>query len=234
MIQTRKLRDTVYLLQWTGEGRFNEEFVRAFNTALDTILEDKSARALITMGTGKIYSNGLDLQQLVSRPDPHLFLTNHYLQLVRRFLTLPLLTIAAVQGHAFAGGMVLALAHDYRLMRSDRGFLSMNEVLLPSTIPPGMAEVVKSRLRCPQARRECMLQGRRFTPEEAVKLGMLDGVAGVDDLVDEALKIVDAKQGTYGNRTVISNIKKALYSEACAALQIPEPAETFAHVKSKL
>ena len=53
---------------------------------------------------------------------------------INSFLCLPIPTVALINGHAFAGGCLLALAHDYRIMRSDRGYMCMNEILLPSPL----------------------------------------------------------------------------------------------------
>jgi enoyl-CoA hydratase/carnithine racemase len=224
-----KLNKHAYLLRWSGEGRFNLRFISDFHKHLDTILLDPDARMLITTGTGKIYSNGLDLAAITTDPalPPHHFLTFHYFPLLSRLLTLPLLTVAAVQGHAFAGGMVLALAHDHVVMRRDKGFLCMNEVLLPSTVPPGMAEIVMGRVRGFADRRDCLLGAKRFGAEEALQKGFIDAAAGEQELIKKSVEILTAAGSPVLNRAVYSSIKEKLHAKALAALKIPEPAETF-------
>ena len=230
----------VYLLKWDGEGRFNLGFIAQFNDALDKVLSDPHACCLITMGSGKIYSNGLDLFTILDPSKnrgvaPHKFLTDQYFPLLTRLLTLPILTISAIQGHAYAGGMILALAHDHAIMQAEKGYLCMNEVLMPATLPPGMAEIVMGRIRDFSIRRDCMLHARRFSGQEARELGIIDQTCPADSLLETAIKIAREKSKTFKKREIVSSIKEKLHSRAIAALKIPEPAETFAHfVVSKI
>jgi Delta3-Delta2-enoyl-CoA isomerase len=83
---------------------------------------------LITRAHGKIFSNGLDITWLSSNPNLATTFLCDFMQLMARVLVLRCRTIAAIQGHCFAGGMLFALAHDNRIMRKDRGFMCMNEV----------------------------------------------------------------------------------------------------------
>lgn len=97
----------------TGENRFNTKFIEALFGALDEIekvreQEDGEPAALITTGEGKFFSNGLDLEHAITTPG---FFDDYYLKLLVRILTFPIPTVAAINGHAFAGGFMLALAH---------------------------------------------------------------------------------------------------------------------------
>jgi enoyl-CoA hydratase/carnithine racemase len=62
-----------------------------------------------------------------------------------RLLCFPVPTIAAINGHAFAGGFMLAFAHDYRIMRTDRGFLCLPEIDLGMGLLPGMNAIIRYR-----------------------------------------------------------------------------------------
>lgn len=68
---------------------------------------------------------------------------------VADLISLPMPTIAAVSGHASAGGYILALSHDYVLMRSDRGFLYMSELDIKLVIPPWFIAIVKAKIGSP-------------------------------------------------------------------------------------
>ncbi len=97
----------------TGENRFTTKFINALLGALDEIekvreQEDLGPAALITAGEGKFFSNGLDLEHALSVPG---FFDNYFLKLLSRVLTFPIPTVAAINGHAFAGGFMFALAH---------------------------------------------------------------------------------------------------------------------------
>ena len=231
-----RLTDNVCMVQWDGEGRFNKQFIADFNQLLDTILSDENIKVLITTGTGKIYSNGLDLQEIIKDADlpPHEFLNQYYLPMLARFLTLPVVTVASVQGHAFAGGMVLALAHDIVVMNGEKGYLSMNEILLPGPIPIGMAEVVRARMPNLRTTMDCMLLAKRFTGTEAYELGIVDSITNLEELQDMAVKMGIAYLKTYNNRLVVASIKEKIHTRALYALTEKEPASSFSHVNSKI
>ncbi|MGH3184694.1 MAG: enoyl-CoA hydratase/isomerase family protein, partial [Acidimicrobiales bacterium] len=91
----------------SGENRIDDDFVRDVGDALDRVEASGLPTALVTTGEGKFYSNGLDLDWLGSAPDPAASLDRVHRLLVR-VLTFPAVTVAAVNGHAFAAGAMLA------------------------------------------------------------------------------------------------------------------------------
>ena len=128
----------------SGENRFNPGFVDGINKALDVVEAATDAAALVTVGEGKFFSNGLDLEWIAAHGDEGMAFVNYEFNgLLKRLLTFPVVTVAAINGHAFAGGCLLAMSHDYRIMRTDRGFLCMNEIDLPSPLAPGMAALLR-------------------------------------------------------------------------------------------
>jgi enoyl-CoA hydratase/carnithine racemase len=152
-MELRGAGEGVYVLHLgSGENRLSRAFCTAFLDILDGLdRRNRDAHAesterchcLITVGQGRHYCNGLDLQTLREEGRPHDFMSAYVLPLYQRLLSADYATVAAINGHAYAGGLVLALAHDFRLMRGDRGFACMNEVLLPGPIPQGMLAVLQ-------------------------------------------------------------------------------------------
>ena len=67
-------------------------------------------------------------------------------QLLTRLLTFPLPTMAVINGHTFAGGLFLALAHDFRTMRADYGFMCLSEINLDFPIPEGFTDFLRATL----------------------------------------------------------------------------------------
>ncbi|KAI9290848.1 ClpP/crotonase, partial [Neoconidiobolus thromboides FSU 785] len=131
--------------------------------------------ALVTIGNGHIYSNGLDFELIMSgKISTTDFFENYYHQLCLRVLNLPFATVAAINGHAFAGGMMLALCHDYKVMRQDRGFLCMPEIDLPSALSPGMMSILKTSVPNSKDLRDLILQGKRISGKEALDKGIVD------------------------------------------------------------
>jgi enoyl-CoA hydratase/carnithine racemase len=134
-----KSGDVFVLTMDAGENRWNTALVDNLTLALDEVEGSSGAAALITTGASeKFYSNGLDLdwrnapESHVDAGDPNAF---YFMEFMSRMITLPVPTIAAVNGHAFGAGFMFALCHDYRIMRQDRGYLCANEIQLGMVIP---------------------------------------------------------------------------------------------------
>src|SRR5690349_4823251 len=104
------------------ENRFSPEWLQAVGGALDRLVASTEPAALVTTGRGKFFSNGLDLDWLGQNFDQHAEYVEQVQALFARVLTLPVPTVAAVNGHAFGAGSMLAMAHGYRVMREDRGY----------------------------------------------------------------------------------------------------------------
>ena len=116
--------DIAVLTLGNDENRFAPDRLDAINAHLDEV--EKSAKGLVTVGSGKFYSNGLDLDWLMANSDRLDWYVGRIHELFSRVLTFSLPTVAAVNGHAFGGGAMLAMAHDYRVMRDDRAITAMS------------------------------------------------------------------------------------------------------------
>ncbi|KAJ7534632.1 hypothetical protein O6H91_13G103700 [Diphasiastrum complanatum] len=165
----------VYILTFGGDGehRLNPDSVNAILTALDEVENDPSATALITTNEGKYYSNGLDLFYLRSNLDKHETFMMLFHKLLRRLLSFPMPTFAAICGHAAAGGCIVALAHDYRLLRSDRGFVFLNEVEIAIVPSGGVLSLIHSKLPN-RTYQKALLSGHRYSGQAAVEAGLVD------------------------------------------------------------
>ncbi|XP_062581606.1 uncharacterized protein LOC134243364, partial [Saccostrea cucullata] len=116
-----------------GQNRWNLTTLNQLNNALDEVERLVIASILVTTGEGKFYSNGLDLDWVnsIGRSSDagRQFLADLH-DTLWRIMHFPIPTVAAINGHCFAAGAFLALCHDYRVMRSDRGWISWNETLI--------------------------------------------------------------------------------------------------------
>ncbi|KAH8822818.1 ClpP/crotonase-like domain-containing protein [Flagelloscypha sp. PMI_526] len=136
--------------------------------------------ALIIVGRkdqDKFFSNGLDLAAAAANPN---FFPTTFNPLLARLLTFPLPTIAAINGHAFAGGCMLSLACDYRIMVDGlkrRAWMCMNEVQFGAVWPLSFTSVLRGKFGDTRIHRQMALEGHRFTPQEALKLGLIDHIA---------------------------------------------------------
>jgi enoyl-CoA hydratase/carnithine racemase len=191
----------------SGENRFNETFVGEITDALDRVEGSGLPTALVTTGAGKFYSNGLDLEWLGTTPDAAGFLDAVHRVLVR-VLLFPAVTVAAVNGHAFAAGAMLATAHDYMIMRSDRGYWCLPEVDLGLPLTPVMHGVVSSRL--PHATlHEAVTTGRRYDAAAAVAAQIASDSAPETEVVSKAIALATELSGK--NPTVVATHKQLMY-----------------------
>lgn len=175
--------------------------------------------ALVTTGGGKFYSNGLDLEWLGAQPERLGEYVARVQQLFERVLTLPVPTVAAVNGHAFGAGAMLALAHDHRVMRDDRGYVCLPEVDIHIPFSPGMNALVMSKLS-PRAAVDAMTTGHRFPADEALAAGIVDATASLEALPGAAAARVEHLAGK--DRTTLGTIKQRMYADVVAALRLPE------------
>lgn len=196
------------------ENRFSPGFLDEVDARLDEIV-GASAQGLVTTGGGKFYSNGLDLDWLGANGEQTQWYVGRVQAMLARFLTLPVPTAAALVGHAFGAGAMLALAHDFRVMRADRGFFCFPEADIRIPFTPGMAALIQAKLS-PQAAVASMTTGRRFGGGDAASLGIVDSVAGegaVTSAAVEVLRPLDGKDpGTLGA------IKQTMFGPAVHAL----------------
>src|SRR5918997_4165919 len=154
--------DDVFVLDLGDtENRFSPDWLASVEAALDEVERTDGPRALVTAATGKFFSNGLDLDWLFGHADQHEDYVVRVHALLARVLGLPVATVAALQGHTFAAGAMLSLAHDFRVMRADRGFWCLPEADINIPFSRGMSALIQSRLT-PQTAHEAMTTARRY------------------------------------------------------------------------
>lgn len=197
------------------ENRFSPDWLKTVDAALDELEASTEPAALVTLGRGKFYSNGLDLDWLGQNFDQHEAYVEQVQALFARVLTLPVSTVAAVNGHAFGAGAMLAMAHDYRVMRADRGFFCFPEVDINIPFTLGMSALITSKLT-PRAAFDAMATGRRYSGADAVAVGLVDAAFPLDELPEAAAGFVrdlaDKDRGTLGV------IKTRMFADVVTAL----------------
>lgn len=196
------------------ENRFTPEFLDDIDQALDQAIAD-GAQGLVTTAGGKFYSNGLDLEWLGSHTDRGQWYIGRVHRLLARMLTLPLPTAAAVVGHAFGAGAMLAIAHDFRVMRADRGYFCFPEVDIRIPFNPGMAALIQAKLT-PRAAVASMTTGRRFSGPDAEELGIVDASRPEGAVTEAALDVLRPLQGK--DPGTLGAIKQTMFDRAVRAL----------------
>jgi Delta3-Delta2-enoyl-CoA isomerase len=110
-------------------------------------------------------------------------------------------TVALVNGHAFAGGLMFAMYHDYRIFNPSRGFLCLNELDFGVPLKPAMSSIFRQKVPYPAVYRSLVLEAKRFGGKDALEGGLVDGLGGIDEvmtLIKERKLVEKGKSRVYG------------------------------------
>jgi len=209
--------DVAVLNLGADENRFSPDWLEAMHKCLDELEGLGSPAALVTVADGKFWSNGLDLDWLMSHTDQGEWYVDTVQRLLSRVLVAPLPTVAAIQGHCFAAGGILAMAHDWRVMRADRGFFCLPEVDLNLPFPPGMDALLRAKLS-PATALEAMTTGRRYGGDDALAAGLVTAAVPEAEVVSAAMEIVRPLTGKASAN--LSVIKSTMFAEAVRMLAV--------------
>ena len=200
----------------------NETLLADLGAAVERAAADDAVRAVVLTGAGRFFSGGFDLAA-PRRDDASgmlfrdLFRDTHLL-----LLTFPKPTVAMVNGHAIAGGLVLALACDYRLGLDGDYRVGLNEVAIGASYPRVAFEIV--RLRLPHARASELLLGAALYPaSQAVRLGLVDELLPAATFEATVLRRA-ARLGAFP-REAYAHTKAALVAETAARVTAETPEE---------
>jgi enoyl-CoA hydratase/carnithine racemase len=123
-------------------------------------------------------------------------------------------TISLLNGHAFAGGLMVSMYHDYRIFNPAKGFLCLNELEFGVPLAPPMSSVFRQKCR-PDIYRSLVLEAKRFPAKDALEGGIVDGLGGIDD----ALKFIAERKLTEKGKTGVYGIMKAeMFRETLALI----------------
>ena len=221
MINLEKKESIYFLTMDAGENRWNTTFVREFSKALDDVEKDNGPGALITTSSDpKFFSNGLDLDWIQTpddfpeKGDREVF-GEEFMYLMGRIITLPIPTICAINGHAFGAGFMLALSHDVRMMREDRGFLCANEIQLGLKIP--RPELALFRHKIPaNSFFETVQLSKRWTGPAALEAGIIQSISTIDNLAEITKSKAEELAPLATDRENFGTQKEMLYGENAA------------------
>ncbi|MGO8971841.1 MAG: enoyl-CoA hydratase/isomerase family protein [Myxococcaceae bacterium] len=205
----------------------------AFLDALQALLDSLVAvppGALVLIGEGRAFSAGLDLPALVDLPEAALTdFIHRFSATMLRVFTLPFPVVAAVNGHAVAGGCVLALQADQRLMAQGEARIGLNEVRLGIGLPVAVVETLRCQVPAGSLF-SVAAEGGLFTPDEALRLGLVHAVVSPEALLERALERATALAALPS--VAFAQVKASLRHPALANIEAAGPTDAAGWVRT--
>lgn len=184
-------------LQRGKVNALNEEVVDELAACLRQLAADPGVRSVVLTGTGKFFSFGFDIPAFLDHSrEAFLGYLRKFAALYRDLFGHPKPVIAAVNGHAVAGGCMLALACDGRIMAAGKGKIALNEIAFGSSLFAGSVELLRYCVGDRHAQ-QIAWSGTLYAPEEALALGLVDRVVSEAELLAvarEAARVHGAKE----------------------------------------
>lgn len=218
----------VELIMTAGENRWSTTFARAFDAAIDEVERTEGPAVLVTTSANeKFFSNGLDLEWITSRGehpggDRKVF-GHEAMTLFARVMTLGLPTVCAVNGHCFGAGLMIALSHDVRVMREDRGFLCANELELGFAIPEPELALFEHKMSR-DAFHQTVVLAKRWSGPEAAAAGIVQQLAPLDGVRSTGFEMAEDLLRVARSREITAWTKEHLYGENATLNKAQGPA----------
>ena len=207
IIEWEKNESVAVIKMCNGPNKQNLVFVDEMNQCFDEILEDKEIFSIVLTSTDeKNFSQGIDVDWMMQKMKDQDFDTiKSFLHgintIFKRVLLMPVPVIAAINGHAFGNGAMLACTCDFRFMKKDKGFFCFPEVDISIPFLPGMIEFVRKAI--PEYKfNEMILSGKRLGAQELEDSHVIvKASADKDELLKDALEFAKTflkKRGIFG------------------------------------
>jgi enoyl-CoA hydratase/carnithine racemase len=198
----------------------NEKVVEELTERLNGLAQDPAVKSAVLTGTGKFFTFGFDIPEFLGYPKEDFirYLTK-FTDLYRLIFMYPKPVIASLNGHTIAGGCMLAIACDYRIMVSGKARISLNEINFGSSLFAGSVDLLKMWLGQRPAE-VAAYTGAMYSAEEALKLGLVDKVCSEAELEGETQKA--ARDFAEKDPAAFASIKKLLRSQLAEAIKARE------------
>lgn len=192
-------------------------FVADMHKALDLIEATPGSSAVVFTSAKKIFSGGMDMSWPLQQPigsrefaliEPFSLL----MKLMKRLLSLPIPTVAAIAGHCYAGGLVFASAFDHRVMSDSDATLCLNEITLPLAVHHTAVKLLQVKLS-PAILRNMLLTGRKIGPQEALARHVVDILAAKELVLPRAVELAQGLASLGEKREAYALLKGQMYGE---------------------
>lgn len=187
----RELRQKAALLKLNRSvtNPINLELINDLSGHIKTSIDDKGVAGVVLTSTNeKFFSIGFDIPELIDLSEEKFReFYSAFNRLCLQMYTFPKPLIAAITGHAVAGGCILTLCCDYRFIAEGKKLMGLNEIKLGVPLPYPADRVLRQIVDDHAARR-ILDTGDFFPPEETLAMGLVDDVMPLDEVVERAIK----------------------------------------------
>jgi enoyl-CoA hydratase/carnithine racemase len=218
---TTKIQDGVHVLH-LGDDANNvvEAFLDGVEGAIDAAVADADAVGLAITASGKAFSQGYDLNHLGGLAGGAGPFVQRSVDALAKLLVAPVPTAAAINGHAFGYGALLALACDVRVQRADRGWFCFPEVDLGLRFQPLQLALIRAKLSKASAE-EAIVTGKRYDGAAALAAGIVHATAPEGEELPTAIAHLRERSGK--GREILGGLKQDLFAEVVALRTAPVP-----------
>ncbi len=198
----------------------DERTVEEWSSLLQQLESDPNVRSVLLTGQGKFFSFGFDIPEFISytKDEFRRYLIS-FSDLYTQLYVFPKPVVAALNGHTIAGGCMLALACDHRLMASDIGKISLNEITFGSSVFAGSTEMLRECVGTRNAER-ILCSGAMYDAGEAKSLDLVDRAIPSEELMGEAKRLAAQLAGVDGR--AFASIKRLIREPVAARMRASE------------
>lgn len=178
------------LMQRGKSNAMHLEMIEELTIAFKKAENDTTIEGVVLTGNEGFFTSGLDLITLYQYNEAQMkIFWQKFIDLVQLLTAFPKPFVAAISGHSPAGGCVLAITSDYRVMAEGEYIVGLNEVPVGIIVPQGIFDLYSFWIGRAQAYRY-LLEGKLFKPQEALEIGLIDEVVSLNRIQNAAVRRV--------------------------------------------
>jgi enoyl-CoA hydratase/carnithine racemase len=169
----------------------NQELLQSLKNELNIIEKNDSIKGIILTGKNGVFSAGLDIVELYNKDQESMkSFWSLFSDVLVKIYSYPKIIFTAISGHSPAGGTVLSIMTDYRIMSRGDFLIGLNEVAVGLRMPIGIGRVFQSLLGERIAEKMTLI-GELVNPEKAKSIGLIDEIVESDQLLDHSIETMN-------------------------------------------
>ena len=194
----------------------NPELVSSLSESLDSFNSNDSIQGVILEGRSGIFSAGLDITHLFPKDREYIkIFWESFSSLLNKMFTYEKPLYSSIGGHCPAGGTVMVIMTDYRIMAKGNYVIGLNEVDVGLIVPYGIGSVFQNVVGQRNAE-DLLLKAKLISPEDALNACLIDEVCDAEDLLNTTLKRIEVAANLYSSQQIMT--KKILREKVSSVI----------------